>query len=634
MIPVPSYQLIPFLAWLKRRGVRLSIRQTNSNELSELALQFLRHAGDRGFTDLAAVMATFQDCPKISEPDVEAQMDHFAGCGSCIEMIEGREPHEPRPHLPERPSFPWQADNEEGLHPFLRDFVEWARGSELESRLRFQDRSHHPGWDRSPRAFRHLIHDVGPILRMYFRRYLSEIREREPGLMESYEEWRRDVEAHPRRGLPRRLRSDDQTRPLGSNESLDQAAQRLADSVRLAIDSGFYDDRIAEEPRFAHFLCLVMESPENLAQTLEFINWFRRHEPELKLPGSIPSTEFEGMALQFCEERGYSNGKSFSKEARRWLTGAGSDRIINRIARFLGLDRRYGSLKGQAAPRNPLDRYGALRFHAMFLFLSSGDFPGFIEAHWRDLHHLTGDDLDIYFSQQDLTERTSGYEIATELRSLQLRVDALPALLLWEDQLETSGTVPLQGLDHGQVVDVVKAVVQAIRDGCVLSDVVRRGAGYGSELRELTGHGVVVQSGAALLINNGGVMGDIYKNKGVVGAMGPNAVAYDNVFLQDARKALSDITLTTEDAAVVARLAETLASQRVEGLELTERIEGARHLATLANAAKECRTQEEELAGWKRWMSSLGARAQNVLSVLANVATITSPIAKLLGLPV
>ncbi len=620
MIPVPTYQLIPFLDWLHRRGVRLSSQGENFEELRELALQFLRHAGDRGFTNLAGLMAIFQDCPMIREPDVKAQMDHFAGCGSCIEMIEECKP---RPHLlEERRLVLWEGD-EERLHPLLRGFVEWARGSELESRLRVRGRL----------AFRDVIHDVGHVLRDHFRQYLSEICEHDPGLIKDYETWRRHAEEYPRRGIPRRPRSDERTQPLGSNESLDQAAQRLADSVRLAINRGFYDDLIAEEPRLARFLSLVVESPENLAQALEFINWLRQREPEVKLPGNIPAIEFERMALQFCEEHGYSNGKSFSQEAQRWLTGAGSERIIDRIARFLGLDRGYRSAKGQPAPRNPLDRYGSVRFHAMFLFLSSGDFSGFIEANWRDLHYLTGDDLDIYFSQKDLSERTSGYEIVKEFRSLQLRVDALPAMLLWENQLETSGTISLHGLDHGQIVDVVKTVVQAIRDGYSLIDVVRHGAMHVSELQRTIDRGIVVQSGAALLINNGGVMGDVYKNEGVVGAMGPNAVARDNVFLQDARKILSEITLTSKDAAVITQLAEALASRQVEGLELTERIEGARHLAALADAAKEGRPQEESLAGWKRWISSLGGRAQSVLAVLANVATIASPIARLLGLP-
>ena len=128
-------------------------------------------------------------------------------------------------------------------------------------------------------------------------------------------------------------------------------------------------------------------------------------------------------------------------------------------------------------------------------------------------------------------------------------------------------------------------------------------------------------------------MGNIYENKGVVGAMGDNPVAHDNVFLQDARKVLSEVTLTAADASIVATLAEALAAKQIEGISLTARLEGAKYLASLAESAKAGQVLDEPLAGWKKWMSNLGERASDVLSVLANVVTIASPVAKLLGLP-
>jgi negative regulator of sigma E activity len=143
----------------------------------------------------------------------------------------------------------------------------------------------------------------------------------------------------------------------------------------------------------------------------------------------------------------------------------------------------------------------------------------------------------------------------------------------------------------------------------------------------------MVASGASLIINNGGVMGNIYDNKGVAGAMGDNAVAHDNIFLQDARKVLSEVTLTPADASVVAKLAEALAAEQIEGISLTVRLEGAKHLAALAESAKAGAVLDESLAGWRKWMSNLGERAGAVLSVLANVVTIANPVARLLGLP-
>lgn len=129
-------------------------------------------------------------------------------------------------------------------------------------------------------------------------------------------------------------------------------------------------------------------------------------------------------------------------------------------------------------------------------------------------------------------------------------------------------------------------------------------------------------------------MGNTYKNKGVVGAMGDNAVASDNVFLQDARRALSEVDVTAVDGALIAKLAEALAAQKTEHLQLKERMDGAKQLAAIAQAAESGDALEEPLVGWRKWLKGLGDRAQPVLSVLANVTTVGAPIAKLLGLPV
>jgi len=501
----------------------------------------------------------------IQETDIEAQMNHFARCGRCIEMLA--KPHMLRPRRQIEPDNQWLDVDDtlasSALHPLLSGFVEWAMQSELESRLNLLRRRQRADRDHSDVEFRRLIHEVGPELHGHFLRYLALVRERDLGLIKNYENWRRSDTRHPQGWRADHQQHNENTEPLSPDEPLNQAAQRLADSVRLAIESGFYDDLIATEPQLAHFMSLVLELPENLAQALEFLNWLRQREPELTLSGSIPASEIEELALGFCEERGYSNGRSFSRETRRWLSGVGSERLLSRIARFLGLDRRPQLPNGRPVPHNPLDRYSTVPFHGLFLFLSSGDFPQFIETHWRDLHHLTGDNLDIYYSQNDLRDRTSGYEIVNQIRSLQLRVDALPALLLWEERIEAATTVPLQGLDYDEVVGVVKTVVQAIRDGCTLSQIAQCGATYAAELRSSMEQGVLVQSAATLLINKGGVMGDTYNVSGQAGAVGPGAHAHDITFNQIWNESGSKID-TKQLASELAQLRSALTKEASE----------------------------------------------------------------------
>lgn len=636
MMPVPSYQLLPFLAWLHHRGIRVSDEHETTERVYHLAMEFLQSPGKQVDGSLAWLMTIFQSCPMISERSIEAQLGHFAHCGFCFEHIREHSWQRRGYISHEEHSFVWLlGSNSEGpLHPLLGGFVDWARGSKLERWLQDYARNHESDHDFGHHQFREIIHQIGDHFDHDFRRYLEDVRQRTPGIIEEYERWRETAKQRKPKALrERRHRFDENTQALRANESLEDAAQRLAVSVRHAIRSGVYDELISEEPQIARLFSLVIESSNHVPQTLEFLNWLRKKEPDIRVQGSIPANQFATLALQFCEEQGYPNGQSFSQEASKWLGGSGSRRLINNIARFLNLSWRTETPKGTLGPRNPLDRYGAVRFHALFLFLSSGDFPSFIDTHWRDLNHLTGDDLDIYFSQRDLGDRTSAYEIVKELRTINLRVDSIPALLLWEDVLGDGIAVPLHELEHSQVVEVIQTVVQAIRDGCALKDVAAKGTDKATALRESQRKAVMVASGASLIINNGGIMGNIYDNKGVVGAMGDNAVAHDNVFIQDARKILSDVTLSPADALVVEKLAEALAAKQIEGISLTARLEGAKHLAAISESANAGQIIDESLAGWKKWTSNLGEQAGAVLSILANVVTVATPVGKLLGLP-
>jgi hypothetical protein len=572
----------------------------------------------------------------VRERTIEEQLGHFAHCGLCMKNLRERRGQSPGGSWHEGRGFGWllESDFEDSLQPLLDGFVVWARGSELELQLQRHTRSCELDHDLEEDWFREVIHRVGRHLEHDFRQYLESVRQHTPWMIDDYERWRETGGPRQQRAFREHgRRFDESTQALGENESLEQAARRLAESVRLAVQSGFYDEVIKEEPQIAGLFSMVVESSDHVPQTLEFLNWLRQKEPDLRVQGSIPTSQFATLALRFCEEQGYPNGQSFSQEAAKWLGGGGSPRVIDRVARFLNLSWRSSGSKGSSGPRNPLDRYGAVRFHALFLFLSSGDFPAFVDTHWRDLNHLTGDDLDIYFSQKDLGDRTSAYEIVEELRTVSLRVDSIPALLLWEDVLGNGVAVPLRALEHSQVVEVVQTVVQAIRDGCVLKEVAARGASKATVLRESQREAVTVASGALLIINNGGVMGNNYENKGVAGAMGDYAVAHDNVFIQDARKVLSEVTLTPEDASTFADLARALVAKQIDGIDYAVQLEGATHLATLAESAEAGRVLDEPVAGWRKWISNLGKRSGDVLSVLADAATIASPVAKLLGLP-
>ena len=67
-----------------------------------------------------------------------------------------------------------------------------------------------------------------------------------------------------------------------------------------------------------------INSSANLARALEFLDWLRQYNPNIRIPGNIPSSKLQELVLEFCKERGYSNGKLLSKEINKWLMGGKS----------------------------------------------------------------------------------------------------------------------------------------------------------------------------------------------------------------------------------------------------------------------------------------------------------------------
>lgn len=443
MIPIPYYQVVEFLSWLSEQRRIPEVEGIERSTLKQLALGYLRDQSRVGRLTLSRVLQIFQICPMIGEPDVREQIRHFVGCGRCLHYI--RERYEQYPE--------WVS-----LHPFLEGFLKFCQQREwaevLESRARDFDRA----WIREdPEYLDHLfyeyIHRIGPDLMRAFVEYCQTA---DPELIRDYEARRRDWRDFPRR--PARP-SEEGTIPLGTNENLEQAAERLVDSLYLLLEGQFYKEaRI--EPQVYHLAAAMGLLSANAAQGIEFLSWLQEKHPKLDLLGNIPTQEILGLVLDFCDEKGYTNAKSFSQEVIKWLRGDIEKLVLRRLIEMGATVRREGRRGGYAV--SPLARYQSVPYHAMFLFLSAGNFPDFIRKYWEDLNYLTADWVDIYYSVEDLQRRVSGYEVLEQLRSVRLEPMSLPSLLLWKQSLSDCCVIPLERLSHDEVFDLLKLVVQKI----------------------------------------------------------------------------------------------------------------------------------------------------------------------------
>lgn len=514
MIPVPSYQVVQFLDWLRERQVRLSRERFNRDQLHRLAIEYLRSAdigkGEFARIDLLFLLRVFQSCPMIGESGVLAQMEHFARCGQCMEYIRERE----------------HGYLVTGLHPLLREFLTESGRSGFRERVDRELDDERVGL-RGRERLHAAIRRIGSELEQEFRDFVAKC---PPTLVRNYEVERGPGRRRDDRPGDRRRDEEDGTKPISLEDGPEQAAYRLVSSLEELLTGSYYDQTIVTDHQLCRFLSNVTDFPENLAQSLEFLAWVLDEQPVLDLDGDIPSDKVRELVQCFCEAKQYSNAASFGREVARWMSGEGSETVLQRIRRFLS-GRRHDT--HSRLDRTPFRRYQSVRMHGMFLFLSTGDFPTFIDRHWRDLNALTGNALDVYFSEDDLKTRVSGYETLSEFKSLQVSVVQLPAIILWEQSLKLAQAVPLGKLEHDDIMEVMKHLVHKINGGSDLKTVVSTATDFAGSLMNDKKSSVVEIVKTKIVIERGdNIMHDKYEVSGQAGAVGPHAHAHDITFNQ------------------------------------------------------------------------------------------------------
>lgn len=106
-----------------------------------------------------------------------------------------------------------------------------------------------------------------------------------------------------------------------------------------------------------------------------------------------------------------------------------------------------------------------------------------MEKRWYDLHYLSGDYLDIYYSETDYGK--SGYQIMNQMSRVpqHLKTKA-PVIVLWEESLERAQGIDITRLDSAEIFEVVRCMVNSIRDGKVMDDIVKEANHMSKSLRE------------------------------------------------------------------------------------------------------------------------------------------------------
>lgn len=624
MIPVPFFQVFDFLDWLKKRDGGREREALDSGYVYEMAIRYLRE--DRGGDvinkyDLTYLMQIFQTCPMIQESEIEAQMQHFAKCGRCLEYLR-------RENL--------QSGSAE-LHPLLRGFLQFSQKEGFAdyiqrktSSIRLHD-SLEISDERVNNRLRGLsegnifplvIHEIGSELLEFFIRYIHD--EAPEFLIHDYLQKRETLSRSTRgRDIPSnrdQTQREEGTEPLWTYPDVQMEARRLSESVRLFIEGSFYERQIEQHPeirRIAYELALISE---NTVQSLEFLSWLQEKHPQLDILASVPMRQIQELAVEFCEHKNYKNANSFANEVTKWVNGQGERKIIQRLIEIGSRIKRRN--KTYRSNVSPFSRYQTVPYHAVYLFLAVGDFPKYIQTYWEDLNCLTGDYIDVYYSFEDVEHKVSAFETVNEFRSLTVDATALPALLIWKQSLSDRCIIPLMNLPHPDIFDISKLIVQRIAEGKELHEI-------GAEALELVNEKIDALSPAPRVI----IKGDMNMSKSEVKIGDHNTIHGNVVATQKIEHSFNKVEaadIPDEIKASLKQLAEAV--NKMSGSlpkEVAEQV--ARDYETLVSEAT---SKTPRKAWWQLSVEGLKKAAENVGAIGKPVIELAGKIASLLmGMP-
>lgn len=657
MIYVPSYQVIAFLDWLCNHGMILPDHQLNGDErkyLQSLATEFLKGRLDvenqgKNHSLMQFLLRVFQSCDGISESSIEAQMAHFATCGSCFHFfLEFRVASASGETTSRGQSFQdvsW-AFWERPLHPLLNGFHAWIIDNQIENFLGAESNSNleekHSSYIDHLEGilwFRRFIRERRE-LQKEFNEYIRYVEQHDPSLIEHYLRWRKEQRADKSKFEKLFFREfDEATEPINSEATVEESARRLADSAVRAW-SNEYRELFSHEMQngsIEHRMSMIVQEKRLLPQSLEFLEWLKNKKPNLRLPGSIPVEEFKGLVLDFCNQKGYSNSDDFAKEATSWIYGKGSWGIMNKIRGLFGMkDSRRSFKNPQSGTGNPLDRYEGIRFHGVFLMANSNGYAGFIKQNWDDLNSMTGDWLDLYYSQDDLNG-VNGYDSSKMFKSFQATALQIPSLVLWEN-LSNPIFITLEGLMDSDIMEVVKHVVTCLQSvspnananvsgsGIVplLTQAATAGNNKSQELRLLNKQvsSVVFYTFTGVGVAN--VSNNSNNNNNNRGSVNVGGDMIGNAVQQNVGNLSLGTTLKVEDIDFARALIDYLERNLIDGLNVSQQKAGVDCLKEIQTAG----TGENgglAIKNWSEWLRSLPLTTlqglQRAFPTIANVVT-------------
>lgn len=578
MFRVPTYQVISFLNWIKEHSL-INEDLTKIEEIRQLAFSFIYSKSK--LEPLRKLMIEFQ-ITKYPYTDPIDAMKCFLTQYSNSQIVAEED-------------YIKRYD----LHPLLERFLCFAVEKGVSQRIR-QYNSDVCNLEQTVVIYKRDI-------LMCFIRYISN------------HAYKRDINSFNEAKFYSNRRNFFDTQTVTFNpEDIEQEVERLIQSVLHLLNQGKLNSYFQTDNSVSNFLLTISNIPKNFVQSLEFLSWLKQKHSILIINGNIPSDKMDSFLTLFCDEKGYENKNSLKRDLKKIFQGEIQSNFITRF---------FNSVSSRSSRQQlTLNKYFNTSFHGVFLYDSPEGFQKFINDYWVKLNGLTGKFMNIYYSQQDFNERISTFETIDGFSTIDVDFTKIPALLLWDNSLANAETISIKSLNHEQIYDLIKVVVQNIKLGKPFLDII-----------ELTSNWVTEETSnkqGTNLIQNEGVliMGDNYINNGQTVVLGPNAKVYKNTITQGETNKEKGYIMSEDDIYLLQKMITLLGHN--DGTDNSTKLSAALQLAHILDAVndKNQMKQEEAVANWHSWFKNLtNDKGKIILGVIADVITVSSTLAPYLG---
>lgn len=202
-----------------------------------------------------------------------------------------------------------------------------------------------------------------------------------------------------------------------------------------------------------------LDRPDSMANTaLHFLEWVQ-NDRQLKNISlrNIPTDQMRQLIQQHVWQDYQRNG--FTEEEKQRREALLVKVLIRQehtdyLTSILESSPKAQSLEGIVS--RSLKR--TVRFKCTLL-AQDNRFHTLVRDNWEEMNSYSGNHLDIYYSQEELTER--GCTTADKLR-IRNRVADYPAIYLWEYSMDAGIGIPVGGLDEKDLLDLIKGIVDEI----------------------------------------------------------------------------------------------------------------------------------------------------------------------------